>query len=123
MAPAPARQRGQQSGPTLASGLGVEGSLVELNRQAEVANVLTCVAQIPDEPRHTRSAIIAGKCRQGYGGESSVVRERRCQVVKEGVGLANLVKQLGLALTAHFELGISIAAAGYSCDRSERFRL
>lgn len=37
--------------------------------------------------------------------------------------MANLVKQVPLALTAHFELGISIAAAGYSGDRSERFRL
>ena len=37
-----------QSGPTLASGSGVEGSVVKLNRQVEMAHVLTCVPQIPD---------------------------------------------------------------------------
>lgn len=35
----------------------------------------------------------------------------------------NLVEQVHLALTAHSELGISIAAARYSGDGSERFRL
>jgi hypothetical protein len=39
---------GRQSGPALASRLGVEGSVEELNRQAEMAHVLTCVPQIPD---------------------------------------------------------------------------
>jgi hypothetical protein len=39
---------GRKSGPALASRSGVKGGIVELNRQAEMAHVLTCVSQIPD---------------------------------------------------------------------------
>jgi hypothetical protein len=41
-------ERGRQSGPALASGPRVKGSVVELNRQADMAHVLTCMPQIPD---------------------------------------------------------------------------
>ena len=37
--------------------------------------------------------------------------------------MADLVKQVGSALTALSELSISFATAGYSGDSSERFRL
>ena len=120
---APSGDGGRRSGAALASGLEIEGGVVELNRQAEMAHVLPCMAQIPDEPRDTRSAIIAGESRQSCGSEDSVVCERRCQIVKEGVGMANLVKQVRSALTAHSELGVSIAATGYPSDRPQRFRL
>jgi hypothetical protein len=79
-----------------------------------MAHVLSGVPEVVDQPRETRSTVVAGQSRERYEARCPTLSNFGFKTVKKHIGGVDLADQNSFALVTHLKFGVSVTLMRYA---------